>query len=347
MPPPVRVLIVDDSITMRALFQGVLDEAPGITVVDHAGSAAEARKLIASEQPDVVTLDVEMPGTSGLELLREIMADKPMPIVMLSTLTQKGSSATLEALELGAFECFPKPKAATMEEFRNVGPRLAKIIKAAAAGQGTKTKLETNGTLVPADYAPPDSVLVLIGNTGSVDMVTSLVNRLPANTPPTILHMGDSLGFADALVDRLNKSARATVRAAYDGQLLENGNVYLIRDAHKHVVVDRSAGAVIRLVDGEPLAGHRPSANLLLQSLASTMGGHVAAGFLSGVGDDGVLAAARLKAAGGCVVSVRPDQAKASELPQTAQTLGNATALDLTDLGRALLLHGASSQMAA
>lgn len=344
---PVRVLIVDDSITMRALFSGVLEEAPGIQVIDHAASAAEARDLIARLRPDVVTLDVEMPGTSGLELLREIMADKPMPIIMLSTLTQKGSTATLEALELGAYDCFPKPKAATMEEFRKIGPKLAKIVKAAAAGAATKARHATEGTLVPLDYRPPDSAIALMGNTGCVEMVTSIVNRLPANCPPVILHMGDSLGFAEALVERLDKSARPKVRAAYDGQRLESGNVYLIRDANKHAVVDRAAGMVIRLVDGEPIGGHRPSANLLLQSLAATMGGGVAAGFLSGVGDDGVIAAGTVRAAGGCLVAVVAEEAKASELPRTAQTLAGATTLDLTELGRALLLHRVAEPIAA
>jgi two-component system chemotaxis response regulator CheB len=345
--PPVRVLIVDDSITMRALFSGVLEEAPGIQVIDHAANAAEARDLIARLHPDVVTLDVEMPGTSGIELLREIMADKPLPIIMLSTLTQKGSTATLEALELGAYDCFPKPKAATMEEFRKIGPKLAKIVKAAAAGAATKASHANEGSLVPPEYRPPAGVVVLVGNTGSVEMVTSIVNRLPANCPPTILHLGDSLGFADALVERLEKSARPTVRAAYDGQSLESGNVYLIRDAHKHAVVDRTGSAMIRLVDGESIAGHRPSANLLLQSIASTMRGDVALGFLSGIGDDGVIGAGAISAAGGCVASVRAEEAKASELPLAAQTLARAAPLDLTDLGRTLLLHHATLAVAA
>lgn len=345
--PPVRVLIVDDSITMRALFSGVLEEAPGIQVINHAANAAEARALIATTHPDVVTLDVEMPGTSGIELLREIMRDKPRPVIMLSSLTQKGSATTLEALELGAYDCFPKPKAATMEEFRKIGPKLAKIVKAAAAGTATKTHHATGGALVGADYQTPDSVMVLVGNTGSVDMVTNIVNRLPANCPPVILHMGDSLGFADALVDRLQKSARPTARAAFDGQLLESGNVYLIRDNHRHAVIDRGAQPVIRLVDGEPIAGHRPSANLLLQSLVTTMGGRVAAGFLSGVGDDGVVAAAAVRAAGGCVASVVASEAKAGELAHAAQTLAGATALDLTELGRTLLCHRAPVPVAA
>ncbi len=345
--PPVRVLIVDDSTTMRALFTTILEEAPGITVIDHAANAEEARRLIARDYPDVVTLDVEMPGTSGLELLREVMAERPLPIIMLSSLTQKGSAATLEALELGAYDCFPKPRAATMEEFRKIGPRLAKLVKAAAAGKAVNAKAASGEVLVGSDYMPGDGVIVLVGNTGGVEIVSAIVNRLPANCPPVIVHLGDAHNVADALVEKLDKSARPAVRAAYDGVPLERGNVYVLREAARHAVVDRWPDAAIRLIDGEPIAGHRPSANLLLQSIAKTAGGRAAVGMLSGIGDDGVAVLAALRGAGAPTLAVLPDEAKARELPEQAAMIGGATPRSLEDLGRALLMHGAAAAMAA
>lgn len=345
--PPVRVLIVDDSTTMRALFTTILEEAPGITVIDHAANADEARRLIARDYPDVVTLDVEMPGTSGLELLREVMAERPMPIIMLSSLTQKGSSATLEALELGAYDCFPKPRAATMEEFRKIGPRLAKLVKAAAAGKAVRARTVSGDMLVGGDYLPGDGVIVLVGNTGGVEMVSAIVNRLPANCPPVIVHLGDAHNVADALVEKLDKTARPAVRAAYDGVPLECGNVYVLREATRHAVVDRWPDAAIRLIDGEPIAGHRPSANLLLQSVAKTAGGRAAVGMLSGIGDDGVAVLGALRGAGAPTLAVLPDEAKARELPEQAAMIGGATACALEDLGRALLMHGAVAALAA
>lgn len=343
----VRVLIVDDSTTMRALFTTILEDAPGITVIDHAANADEARRVIARDRPDVVTLDVEMPGTSGLELLREIMAERPMPVVMLSSLTQKGSSATLEALEAGAYDCFPKPKAATMEEFRKIGPRLAKVVKAAAAGKAVRSSAATGDVLVGDDYQPGDGVAVLVGNTGGVEMVAGIVNRLPAKCPPVIVHLGDAHNAADALVEKLDKSARPAVRAAYDGQPLETGNVYILRESARHAVVDRWPGGAIRLIDGEPIAGHRPSANLLLQSLAKTAGGAVAVGMLSGIGDDGVAVLGALRSAGASTLAVRPDEAKAGELPEQAASIGGAAVVTLDDLGRALLVHRAVEALAA
>ncbi len=345
--PPVRVLIVDDSTTMRALFTTILEEAPGITVIDHAANAEEARRLIARDYPDVVTLDVEMPGTSGLELLREVMAERPLPIIMLSSLTQKGSAATLEALELGAYDCFPKPRAATMEEFRKIGPRLAKLVKAAAAGKAVNAKAASGEVLVGSDYMPGDGVIVLVGNTGGVEMVSAIVHRLPANCPPVIVHLGDAHNVADALVEKLDKSARPAVRAAYDGVPLERGNVYVLREATRHAVVDRWPDAAIRLIDGEPIAGHRPSATLRLQAVAKPAGGRAAVGMLSGIGDDDVALLGALRGAGAPTLAVLPDEAKARELPEQAAMIGGATPRSLEDLGRALLMHGAAAAMAA
>lgn len=342
-----RVLIVDDSITMRALFSGVLDEAPGICVVDHAANAAEARELIRSVRPDVVTLDVEMPGTSGLELLAEIMAEQPMPVIMLSTLTQKGSAATLQALELGAFDCFPKPKAATMEEFRKIGPRLAKLINAAAVGSVTTRKTNNAAPFLAEGAAPTDGVIALIGNTGAVDMVGEFVNRLPASCPPVIVHLGSTQTVATALVEKLDKSAKPNVRAVFDGQRLEPGNVYLIQDPHRHVVVDRWPHGMLRLVDGEPIGGHRPSANLLINALARTAAASVSVGFLSGMGDDGVAALPALLAAGGTAFAIDPAQAKAGELPGLAGAKIGPGAVDLTQLGTALLMRGLPPALAA
>src|SRR3546814_847135 len=130
-----RVLVVDDSITMRALFTDVLERSSGISVVGAAANADEARDMIAELKPDVLTLDVEMPGKSGLEFLEELMESKPMPVVMLSTLTQKGAQTSFKALELGAVDCFPKPQQATPAEFDKIVDKLGKLVIAAASGK--------------------------------------------------------------------------------------------------------------------------------------------------------------------------------------------------------------------
>ena len=343
----VRVLVVDDSITMRALFSGVLNDAPGITVIDHAASAAEARDLIQRLHPDVVTLDVEMPGMSGLEFLREIMATKPLPVIMLSTLTQKGSAATLEALETGAYDCFPKPMVATMEEFRKIGPRLAKLVKAAAAGKAVRPKEKDCTTLVEPSYQPDDGLILMMGNTGAHEALSDLLQRFPANCPPVLVHLPSAHGYIDALVDKLDKVAGPTVRAAYDGQKIAVGNVYIVHDPSRHAIIDRWPDATLRLIEGEPIAGHRPSANLMLGSVVKTAAAKARAAALSGIGDDGLASLGVLASVGGLAVAMVDEEAKAGELARLAVSMAGASALGLGDLGKALLLHRQARPLAA
>jgi two-component system chemotaxis response regulator CheB len=352
MTSPVRVLVVDDSVTMRALFSGILNDAPGITVIEHAADAAEARELIKKLRPDVITLDVEMPGMSGLEFLEEVMTERPLPVIMLSTLTQKGSDATLKALELGAFDCFPKPTKATMDEFAKIGPKLAKLVKSAAKNGGQPPKAAaaapTAVNFAAANYAPGDSLLTLVANTGGVDVISDLLAQFPANCPPTIVHLPSAAGYIDAFIAKLDKVTQATIRLAADDQLLEAGNVYIVCDHAKHAVIDKWPAGRLRLIDGEPIAGHRPSANLLLGAIAKTAGPASAAAILTGIGEDGVAGLMAMKTAGGLTLAQSLDTARASELPELAITKGAASqALALGDMSVSLLMHRTSQASAA
>lgn len=344
MASPVRVLVVDDSVTMRALFSGILNDAPGITVIEHAADADEARDLIKKLRPDVITLDVEMPGMSGLEFLEELMTERPMPVIMLSTLTQKGSDATLKALELGAFDCFPKPTKATMDEFAKIGPRLARLVKSAAKNGGKARKAETAvpvaASAVAADYVPSDSLLTLVANTGGVDALSDMIAQFPVNCPPTIIHLASASGFIDAFITKLDKVTQPRIRLAADDQPLEAGNVYIVCDHAKHAIIDKWPAGRLRLIDGEPIAGHRPSANLLLGTVAKTAGAAGAAAILTGIGDDGVAGLMAMKSTGGLTLAQSPDTARAAELPELAIAKGAAAqVLPLTGLSAAMLQY--------
>lgn len=350
MTSPVRVLVVDDSVTMRALFSGILNDAPGITVLDHAADADEARDLIKKLRPDVITLDVEMPGMSGLEFLEELMTERPMPVIMLSTLTQKGSDATLKALELGAFECFPKPQRATMDEFAKIGPRLAKLVKAAAKNGGKPRKTEISapvdaGLIAPGyapGYAPGDALITLVANTGGVDALSEMIHHFPINCPPTILHLASASGFIDAFITKLDKLSQPRIRLAADDQLLEAGNVYIVCDHAKHAIIDKWPEGRLRLIDGDPIGGHRPSANLLLGTIAKTAGAASASALLTGIGDDGVAGLMAAKAGGGLTVAQLPETARAAELPELAIARGAASqVMPLHEAAMALLHHRA------
>ncbi len=192
MNPPARVLIVDDSLTMRALFSGVLERARGIEVVGMAANADEARELMIKLKPSVVTLDVEMPGMSGLDFLEEIMRERPTPVVMLSTLTQKGAETSFRALELGAVDCFPKPQSATPDEFNALAPKLAALVIAASAG-GVRHHRPARTAAPSAPHAahPPfewnGKIVALSASTGGVDAMLHLLPSFPKNCPPTIV----------------------------------------------------------------------------------------------------------------------------------------------------------------
>jgi two-component system chemotaxis response regulator CheB len=355
MADTVRVLVVDDSVTMRALFSGILNDAPGITVLDHAADADEARDLIAKLKPDVVTLDVEMPGMSGLEFLEEMMAENPLPVIMLSTLTQKGSEATLKALELGAFECFPKPQRATMDEFAKIGPRLAKLVKSAAKSGGKPRPAVVAPSNAPAmptfaetDYNYGDSLLALVANTGGVDALSEMIQHFPSNCPPTIIHLAGASSFIDAFISKFNAVSKPNICVAADNQPLEIGHVYIVCDSSKHAIIDKWPQGRLRLIDGEPIGGHRPSANLLLGTIAKTAGSASASALLTGIGEDGVAGLMAIKTGGGLTVAQDPDTARAAELPELAIARGAAAkTLNIPDAARELLLYRAQTSIAA
>src|SRR3546814_6816227 len=194
-----RVLVVDDSITMRALFTDVLERSSGISVVGAAANADEARDMIAELKPDVLTLDVELPGKSGLEFLEELMESKPMPVVMLSTLTQKGAQTSFKALEQGVVDCFPKPQQATPAEFDKIVDKLGKLVIAAASGKVRAKSIKAGMPDATSDMHLEwnGKMIAMSASTGGVEAVSELLVSFPANCPPTIVLQQMAAGFAD------------------------------------------------------------------------------------------------------------------------------------------------------
>jgi len=180
-----RVLVVDDSVAMRALFSDLLEQTRNVRVVGTAASTDEARKPIAELQPNVVTLDVEMPGMSGIEFLEEIMNSKPLPVVMLSGLTQSGTETSLKAYELGAVECFPRPLKATPEQFSKTVGKLGKIVLAASNSNlrsATSAKAAKPGAA--AQFQWNGHIAVISTSMGGIDPVSVTLADWPSNCPP-------------------------------------------------------------------------------------------------------------------------------------------------------------------
>ena len=229
-----RVLIVDDSITMRAFFNSLLERDKLIDVVGTAANADEARKLIAERNPNVITLDIEMPGMSGLDFLDEIMKKRPTPVIMLSSLTQKGAETSFEAIERGAIDCFPKPTSANREEFAQ---KLCTLVVAAAngsnrAGHYAKDTVASNGSSQPA--APPvafdwnGKIVTMSASTGGVDALLQLLPAFPADCPPMVVTLQVGAEFVAPLLQRLKPSCRAKVIAVEDGRKLEPGLIQIV-----------------------------------------------------------------------------------------------------------------------
>ncbi len=358
--PAIKVLVVDDSITMRALFSSALERSSDLVVIGAAANADEAREMIEDMKPDVVTLDIEMPGMNGIDFLEEITTTKPMPIVMLSTLTQKGAEVTLKALELGAVDCFPKPTKATPDEFAKISGKLCKLVAtaakskvkkydpeaAAAAAAKAASAQDTLSTVKP--YKWNGSIVALCASTGGGPAVLELLANWPANCPPTIVLQQLEEGLAAPFAARLGEAIAPDVKLAEDGMMLQPGNVYVLSAPDKHGLVDRWPGGAIRLVARDPVNGMRPSADLLLTTVAKAARDKAVGVILSGAGTDGAAGMGAVKQLGGLTLCQDKESAMVFEASAAAIAKGAVEAqLSIADLAKTILARCEERDLAA
>ncbi|WP_419826675.1 chemotaxis protein CheB [Sphingomonas sp.] len=299
-----KVLVVDDSLTMRALISGALEKIPGVKIVGLADGAAEARKLVAEHNPDVITLDVEMPGTSGIQYLAEVMETRPIPVIMFSTRTEAGASETIEALRLGAIDCFPKPKVASSAELNKIIEKLGKRIKSAKSVEVRKA--------APAAAAVPaiewNGRLAAIGaDAANTKALFELFAGFPANCPPTLVvqHLGP--GLVASMVAKLAGQSAARVVVAEDGMAVEQGTIYFAPQGDAHMIVDAWPDGHIRLLRRDPVSGERPSISVLFASLAKAAGVAGLGALIAPEDDDGAAGLSALAAAGGATLAREKD----------------------------------------
>lgn len=317
MSQDAKVLVVDDSAAMRALFCDILDEAKNVTVVGAAASADEARDAIKELKPNVLTLDVEMPGTSGLEFLEEIMKTAPMPVVMLSGLTQAGADASVKAFELGAVECFGKPLRSTPEQFAKTVSKLGKIVHAAANSNVRSPRKSEPKAAAEAPFAWNGHLLVFSASMGGIDALGEIAANMPKDGPPTLIVLQGEADLVIASIRALDSTGHGRVVEAADGAALEPGTIHVAFRPERHVIVEAGSPAKLRLVDKEPVNGSRPSADLLAASLGRAQVPVVAA-VLTGLGVDGAKGLSMLAGVGAKVLVEDPASALVSELPRAA-----------------------------
>ncbi len=287
-----RVLIIDDSPTIRHLLTEILSRDPEIDVVGAAPDAAVARQMIKDLNPDVVTLDIEMPNMNGLEFLEKIMRLRPMPVVMISTLTQRGADVTLSALELGAVDYFGKPTNNVATVLNEAALELAEKVKTAANARVRATKHATVPRLPLSDFVPGDKIVAIGSSTGGVEALCQVLSNFPANCPPTVITQHMPSQFTTTFAQRLDKLCRPTVTEAVHGAPLKVGHVYLAPGTETHLTIAGRSHYTCHLERTDSVNGHRPSVDVLFHSVAKHVKTAVGV-ILTGMGRDG---AAGLKA---------------------------------------------------
>ncbi|USI71717.1 chemotaxis protein CheB [Sphingomonas morindae] len=342
-----KVLIVDDSLTMRALFTSALEKSNELAVVGAASGADMARDMIRELRPDVITLDVEMPGKNGIEFLRELMETSPLPVVMLSTLTQKGADVSLKAIELGAVDCFPKPTKTTPDEFDKISGKLCKLVATAAKTNMLAKRSGTPSAAKVAAYQWDGSLVALSAGMGGIDAIPQVLASFPANCPPTILLHPMEDGLAEPFAAKLATTIAPKVVLAADGLPLEQGHVYLVADTRWHAAIDKWPSGRLRLVDRDPVNGHRPSADLLFGVMAKAAAARAVGVILSGGGADGAAGLAALRGTGAVTFCQDAGSSLIHEAAEAAVARGAVVhQLPAAALGAAILA-GQSTQVAA
>jgi two-component system, chemotaxis family, protein-glutamate methylesterase/glutaminase len=321
MSAPVRVLIVDDSAVMRQLLSTLLSADPEIQVVATAPDPHIARERIKSLNPDVVTLDVEMPHMDGVTFLRKIMTLRPTPVVMISTLTQAGAEITLEALEIGAVDFIAKPTTDVANAMAGLATELqAKVKTAARARVGVRRVPATPPAPRPQTRSLRSSgkIVVVGASTGGVEALKVVLMGLPADCPPILITQHMPPRFTAAFAERLNRECPMAVSQARHDEVIEPGHAYIAPGSH-HLELHRSGSRnICRLSDSPPIGGHRPSVDVLFRSVARVAGKSAIGVILTGMGKDGAEGLLELRRAGATTLGQNEETSLIYGMPRVA-----------------------------
>lgn len=314
----VRVLVVDDSPTMRGLIASVLRRDPAIEVVGQAADPYEAREAIKRLNPDVITLDVEMPNMNGIDFLEKIMRLRPTPVIMVSTLTQAGATISLQALEMGAVDCIAKPVNGDFHDFDMLGEK----VKAAAQSRPRPVGQPRRPAAAPIGNFAPDGRVVAIGaSTGGVEALIEVLQRFPTNCPPTLVTQHMPPTFTRSFAERLNRLCPPSVVEAEDGMPVQPGHVYLAPGS-AHLELAGSGMPRCQLGTGERVSGHRPSVDVLFHSVARIAGARSIGVILTGMGRDGAKGLLDMRRAGAETIGQDEASCVVYGMPKAASDIG-------------------------
>jgi two-component system, chemotaxis family, protein-glutamate methylesterase/glutaminase len=321
----INVLIVDDSATARAVLSEILSSDPEIGEIDTAPDAYVARDKIVANKPDVVCLDVEMPRMDGITFLSKLMHYMPLPVVMVSSLTQKGAKTTLDALAAGAIDFVPKPHSNIYDGSDAIREELLEKIKSAAHAkliQPQMTHYPTPLTYRSSLSETTQKIVAIGASTGGTEALKDVLVQLPRNSPGIIIVQHMPANFTAQFAERLNGICEVEVKEAHDGDTISVGQV-LIAPGDLHMVLRRSGHRYyVQIGSGDKVSGHRPSVDVLFNSVAKTAGSNAVGVILTGMGADGAKGLLNMRNAGARTIGQNEETCVVYGMPKSAFDIG-------------------------
>ena len=347
-----KVLIVDDSALIRKVLTEIINREPDMTVVGAAPDPYAAREMIKATNPDVLTLDVEMPKMDGLDFLERLMRLHPMPVVMVSTLTEQGSETTLRALELGAIDFVAKPKMEISKGMAELAEGIVERIRIAAGARvrrnETASAVATVQTSLSNRRVSTEKLIIVGASTGGTEALRDFLTRLPPDSPAVLITQHMPPGFTATFAKRLDALCSITVKEAEHGERVLPGHAYIAPGSH-HLLVQRSgANYVTVLSDAAPVNRHRPSVEVLFHSAAEVVGPNAVGIMMTGMGKDGANAMLEMKNAGAYNIAQNEATCIVYGMPREAVALGavHETAA-LEDIASRVFAHLGSARTQA
>ena len=349
---PIRVLVIDDSALIRSVLREIIGSQPDMEVVGVAPDPIVAREMIRRLDPDVLTLDVEMPRMDGLDFLEKLMRLRPMPVVMVSTLTERGSEITMRALELGAVDFVTKPKLSIQHGMQDYADAIADKIRAAARARIRRTPpaATAGNAAAPAllqslgnPLASSEKLIIIGASTGGTEAIKEFLIQMPPDCPGILIVQHMPEGFTRSFAQRLNSLCRIAVAEATHGERVLPGHAYLA-PGHSHLLLARSGANYVTALDqGPPVNRHRPSVDVLFRSAALQAGKNAVGVILTGMGRDGAAGMLEMRQAGAwnvaqdeasCVVFGMPREAIAAGATHETAPLKDLPGMVLGHLAR-------------
>jgi two-component system, chemotaxis family, protein-glutamate methylesterase/glutaminase len=333
----IKVLIIDDSVLIRTILTEILNSSPDIEVVGIAADPLIARDLIKRLNPDVLTLDIEMPNMDGITFLRNLMRLRPTPVVMISTLTEKGAGVTLEALTLGAVDFISKPKIDVVDTLNSYAEEVISKVKMAAranlgnniyktlkAEETDKRPSDVNLKTAAVKKHPTHSnkIIALGASTGGTEAIKAVAKRLPADTPAIVITQHLPVAYSESFARNIDLVTEMVACIPKHGQPLETGHIYLAPGDRHLEVVKEGFRYIIKLLDSEPVNRHKPAVDVMFRSVAKCAGANAIAVLLTGMGADGAMGMKEMHDAGAKTVIQDEQSSVVWGMPGVAFKLG-------------------------